>query len=88
MIISSPNLWKVLGILTDTADIDACVIECVRVSVRSTTLWIVFGIARSGKALLRAKYIIFISHQWFQVTPLYLFVFIYIFYMLAIVSSY
>ena len=43
----------------DTADIDACVIERVRVSVSSPNLWIVFGIARSGKVLLRTKYINF-----------------------------
>ena len=54
--VSSPNLQKVLGILTDTADIDACVIERVRASVSSPNLRIVFGIARSGKALLRTKY--------------------------------
>ena len=57
MSVSSPNLRKVLEILTDTADIDACVIERVRVSVSSPNLRIVFGIARSGKALLRTKYI-------------------------------
>ena len=46
-----------LGILTDTTDTDACVIERVRVSVSSPNLRIVFGLARSGKALLRTKYI-------------------------------
>ena len=54
--VSSLNLWKVLGILTDTADINACVIERVRVSVNSPIyLRIVFGIEPSGKALLRTK---------------------------------
>ena len=52
------NLQKVLGILTNTANFDACVIEyCVRVSVSSPNLWIVFGIAGPGKALLGTKYI-------------------------------
>ena len=57
MSVSSPNLWKVLWILTDTGDIDACDLERERVNVRSPNLRIVFGIARSGKALLRTKYI-------------------------------
>ena len=71
----------------DTADIDACVTECVRVSVSSPNLRIVFGIARSGKVLYVQNIFIFVSHQWFQVTRLYLFVFIYLFYRLAIDSS-
>ena len=57
MSLSSPNLRKVLGILTATADIDACVIQRVRLSVSSPNLRIMFGIVRSGKALLRTKYI-------------------------------
>ena len=86
----SPNHQKVLWILTDTADIDACVIERVRVSVSSPNLRIVFGIANQAKCFYVQNILIFIlvSHQWFQVTPLYLFVLIYLFYMLAIDSSY
>ena len=86
--VSSPNLRKVLGILTDTADIDACVIERVRVNVSSPNLWIVFRIARSGKALLHTKYIYL--HQPSMVSS-YIIVFICInlfFYMLTIKDIY
>ena len=83
--VSSPNLRKVLGTLTDTADIDACVIERARVSVSSPNLRIVFGIAPSGRASAEA-YCFYVQNIFIKLHHcIYLY---YFFYMLAIDSSY